>query len=98
MKKKLFIRVRLVIIKENKLLVYYTKKDNFYFYIGGKLEHGETLEQGWTREIKEECGEDAVFTFKKILYIRDFIKQDEHNLELYILGDLNKFKEIEGRK
>lgn len=99
MKNKIKIRLRFVIIKHNKLLAYYTKDEDFYFYIGGKLEFGETVEEGWAREIKEELGEDAVFTFKKILYIRDYIveKDNEHSLELFILGDINKFEEIEGR-
>ena len=96
---KMKIRLRLVIIKNEKLLAYYDSMDNYYFYIGGKLEFGETLEEGWTREIREELGEDVVFTFKKILYVRDFIikEEDEHSLELFILGDINKFAEIEGR-
>lgn len=39
------------------------------------------------------------FTFKKILYVRDFILPGyhEHSLEFFILGDINKFMEIEGR-
>lgn len=98
MDKKIKPRVRLVIIKNNKLLLTYTKDGDFYFYIGGKMEFGETLEQACSREIKEECGENVDFTFKKILYIRDYIKleEDEHSIEFYILGDINKFEEIEG--
>jgi 8-oxo-dGTP pyrophosphatase MutT (NUDIX family) len=99
MENKINIRLRLVIIKNNKLLGYYDSMEDYYFFIGGKLEYGETLEEGWKREIAEELGEDVKFTFKKILYIKDFIlkKDHEHSLELYILGDINKFKEIEGR-
>lgn len=94
------VRLRLVIIKDGRLLAYYDSVEDFYFYIGGKLEFGETVEDGWTREIKEECGDDAIFTFKKILYIRDYIEEDrnEHSLELFILGDINKGAELEGRK
>lgn len=99
MEKKIKIRLRLVIIKKEKLLAYYTSEDDFYFYIGGKLEYGETIEEGWHREVKEELGNDVNFTFKKILYIRDFIvgSDNEHSLELFILGNINKFMEIEGR-
>jgi len=88
-----------VIIKHAKLLAYYTQKDDFYFYIGGKLEFGETIKEGWRREVKEELGNDVEFTFKKILYIRDYIvpENSEHSLELFILGDINKFEELEGR-
>lgn len=99
MESKIKIRLRLVIIKNNKLLAHYTQDDDFYFYIGGKLEYGETLRQGWEREILEELGDDITFTFKKILYVRDFIhpEDNEHSLELYILGDINKFEGVEGR-
>ncbi|MCH7640902.1 NUDIX domain-containing protein [Patescibacteria group bacterium] len=91
-------RVRLVIIKKGKILLSYVKDRNFYFYTGGKVEYGETLEEACVREVKEEC--NAKFTFKKILYIRDYIVPDigEHSLELYILGDIDKFKEVEGLK
>lgn len=96
--KKIKPRVRLIIIKKGKILLSYTNEEKFYFYIGGKVEYGETLIQACQREIKEECG--AEFTFRKILYIRDYIKpeENEHSLELYILGDIDKFKEIEGIK
>lgn len=99
MENKIKIRLRLVIIKDDKLLAYYDSVEDFYFYIGGKLEYKETVEEGWKREIKEELGEDAEFTFKKMLYIRDYIRDDkeEHSLELFILGDINKFMEIDER-
>jgi len=97
MENKIKIRLRLVIIKKDKLLAYYDSMDDYYFYIGGKLEYGETVEDGWKREIQEELGDDVEFTFKKILYVRDFIlkEKDEHSLELFILGDINKFMEID---
>jgi ADP-ribose pyrophosphatase YjhB (NUDIX family) len=93
------VRVRLIIIKEGKILLSYNETEDFYFYIGGKVELGETLEEAAVREVVEECG-GAVFTFKKILYIRDYIKPetDGHNVEFYILGDIDKFAEIEGLK
>lgn len=93
------IRLRLVIIKNNHLLVYYDSVADYYFYVGGKLEFGETIADCWRREVKEELGEEVEFIFKKILYIRDFILEEEgeHSLELFILGEINKFKEIEGR-
>jgi len=80
-------------------LAYYDSMDDYYFYIGGKLEYGETVEEGWKREIEEELGDDVEFTFKKILYIRDFIlpEKNEHSLELFILGDINKYMEIDER-
>ncbi len=99
MEEKIKVRLRLVIIKNEKLLAYYDSVEDYYFYIGGKLEFGETIKEGWEREIREELGEDVRFTFKKILYVRDFILREkgEHSVELFILGDINKFEEIEGR-
>ena len=98
---KINVRLRMVIIKNGKLLVTHNKTKNYYFYIGGHLEYGETILDGCIREIKEECGSDTEFTFKKILYIRDHLLnlkdhgQDEHSVELFILGDVNKFEELE---
>ena len=40
---------------------------------------------------------DVNFEFKKILYIRDFIlpEENEHSVELFIFGDIDKFEEVE---
>lgn len=94
--KKIKPRVRLIIIKNGKILMSYVKDEDFYFFIGGKMEFSETLKEACEREVMEECG--ANFTFKKVLYVRDYIKpeENEHSLELFILGDIDKFEEIEG--
>ncbi len=96
--KKIKPRVRLIVIKNGKILLSYVKSEDFYFYIGGKMEWGETIENACIREVKEECNAD--FKFGKILYVRDYIKpeQDEHSIELYISGDIDKSDEIEGIK
>ena len=98
--KKIKIRLRLVIIKNGNLLATYDSEEDYYYYIGGKLEYGETVKNGCQREIIEECGPRIKFVFKKILYVRDFIiaEKNEHSLELFILGDINRFKEMEGKK
>lgn len=94
---KLNVRLRMIIIKEGKLLASYTKNRDFYYYVGGHLEYGETVLEGCEREVREECGEETSFSLKKILYVRDFFDPDngEQNVELFILGDINKFKELE---
>lgn len=94
------IRLRLIIIQESKLLVSYDSINDYYFYVGGKLEFGESIEKGIAREVHEELGDDATFDFRKILYIRDFIseKDNEHSVELFILGNINKGSELEGKK
>jgi len=96
-KPKIKTRLKMVIAKNGKLLVTYDSMEDYYYYIGGKLEYGETVLEGAEREIKEELGEDIKLDFKKILYIRDFLQpeKDEHGLELFILGDVNKFEELE---
>lgn len=75
------VRVRLVIIKNGKILLHYTENGNYYFYTGGHLEFGETLLDACKREVLEETG--SSFTFKKILYIREFIlpEENEHSVE-----------------
>jgi len=97
---KINVRVRLIVIHNGKVLVQYRKKGDFYHYIGGHLEYGETIEEACIREIKEECGEKVKFDFQKILYIRDFIKpdEDEHSVELFILGSIDKPDGLENRK
>lgn len=93
MKKKFSIRVRLIILRKNKILLSYAGKENFYFFPGGKVEFKETLEKAAVREVKEEC--NGEFTFVKPLYIRDFFGElNVHNLEIYILGKINKFQKI----
>lgn len=91
------VRVRLIVIKNNKVLVQFRQKDNYYHYFGGHLDYGETIIDACVRETKEECGDDVDFEFKKILYIRDFIhpESNEHSVELFILGEINKFEELE---
>lgn len=89
-------RVRLIIIKKGKILMSYVKDEDFYFFIGGKMEYRETLKEACIREVREEC--KANFIFNKIVYVRDYIKpeDEEHSLELFILGDIDKFEEVEG--
>lgn len=93
------VRLRLVIIKNGKLLTEYNNKRDYYFYIGGHLEFGETIKEGCEREVEEECGEGTKFELEKVLYVRDFFDPDngEQNVELFILGHIDKFKEVENR-
>lgn len=96
--KKIKVRVRLIIIKNNKILLSCSEERRFYYYIGGKLEFRETIIEACIREVHEEA--DANFTFKKILFIRDFIPDDEldeHSVEFFILGDIDKADNIHGR-
>jgi hypothetical protein len=53
--------------------------------------------EGCKREMSEECGEGTEFKLEKVLYVRDFFDPDngEQNVELFILGDINKGVELE---
>jgi ADP-ribose pyrophosphatase YjhB (NUDIX family) len=87
-------RVRLIIPHEDRILLTYTIPDAHYYYIGGRIEYGETIIQAAIREIKEEC--DATFTFKKMLYVRDFIiPGKEHSIEYFLLGTIDRYHELE---
>jgi len=97
--KKIHIRLRCVIVHGDKLLASYTKEQDFYFYPGGHMMHGESVVDGCKREIKEELGNDVEFEFKKILFIREFMEKEvgKHSLELFILGTVNQYEELEGK-
>jgi len=97
--KRIHIRLRCVIIHGDKLLVSYTKDHDFFFFPGGHMIWGESVSEGCKREIKEELGDDVEFEFKKILYITEFIEKEKgkHSHELFILGDVNKHEELEGK-
>jgi len=97
--KKIHIRLRCVIIHGDKLLATYYKTKDHYFFPGGHMMWGESVLEGCQREVKEELGADVTFNFKKILFIREFveIENKKHSLELFILGDINKFEELEGK-
>ena len=61
---KINVRVRLIVIHNKKLLVQYRKKGDYYHYIGGHLEYGETIKEACVRETKEECGKKVNFEFR----------------------------------
>ena len=53
----------------------------FWCLPGGRLEEGETLVDGLSRELEEELGMKA--QIGKLLVIREFIRDDGHDIEFY---------------
>lgn len=90
------LRVRLVIIKDQKVLVTYDKEDNYYFFPGGKVEERESLVETINREVSEEFGNKYKFIYEKILYLRDFIDEEQHSFEIFVKGSLSDYEGLEG--
>ncbi|MBU0963018.1 MAG: NUDIX domain-containing protein [Nanoarchaeota archaeon] len=83
---------RLIIIKENKILLIHRIKPNrdYYVFPGGAVEKGETKEEAAIRETKEETNLDIkidhfLWKFKNIF-------DKDKNLEYYFL--IKKFKGV----
>jgi 8-oxo-dGTP diphosphatase len=91
------IRVRNICLHESKILLVINDRDKFAYIPGGKLNPFETIFECATRELKEELGDNIKFKFKKILYISEFhdTKRNTHNIEIFLLGEINKFTELE---
>ena len=59
---------------------------NYYTFLGGHLEEGETLEEGTIREIKEEVGID-VKVIKQLYYIEKETMEEYFFLCEYVGGE-----------
>lgn len=65
------IRVTGILIEDGKILLFrqQVSPEREWSLPGGRLERGETLEQGVTREIREETGLETIV--KRLLYVCD---------------------------
>lgn len=92
------IATRIIIIKENKLLLVNNLRDNFYYLPGGKIEYKETILECIQRELNEETGMNVNVEFKKIVYLSEYInnEKNKHKVEIYVWVEIDKYKELEG--
>lgn len=69
---------RAIVIDGNKILVMRRKKygNEYYTLVGGRVDDDETLEQGLTREVKEETGLDVVKS--RLVYIEEHAQVYSH--------------------
>lgn len=79
------IRVTGILIENNKILIVKQKLSELRAWSlpGGRLERGETLEQGLKRELKEETGLDV--QLEQLLYICDVNASDNTILHITFL-------------
>lgn len=92
------IAVRIITIHQNRVLLVSNDRDGFFYFIGGKLQFGETIAECAQREIVEETSLDVKLTLVKILYLQELVKpsKDKHKVEVFILAEIDKFMELEG--
>nr|GEX68860.1 NUDIX hydrolase 1 [Tanacetum cinerariifolium] len=79
------------IVKDNKILLGHRRSalvaGNSYNLPGGHLEHGESFEEGITREVKEETGLDI--TNIEVLTTANHILSDVHAVATYMRTSLS---------
>ncbi len=85
--------IGVIIIKSNKILLLKRKGshgEGTWAFIGGHLEHGETLEEGAKREVKEEAG-ITIKNLKRAGFTEDFFKkEDKHYITLFVIAEPDK--------
>jgi ADP-ribose pyrophosphatase YjhB (NUDIX family) len=94
--KNIIIKVRGVIMQDNKLLIVKHKESQFMALPGGHLEYGEDVITCLKRELIEELG--VLPEIGKLLYISTFMdsKKDEYVEFFFEVKNGNKYLNIDG--
>lgn len=90
------VSVRAVIVQDDKLLIVNGDgAGDFWCLPGGRLDYGEDLKSGITREVKEETGLDI--KVGDAVAVSEFIKEEDtfHNVDIFfrceiVAGELSK--------
>ena len=91
--------VRGVFYRDDAILLTKHKDDRGYWYItpGGGVQHGESLEQAFHREMSEELGLQTFFgdvlCVREIQNIDDpthYLPKDFHQIEIFVRGEVGQ--------
>lgn len=94
------ISARGVLIKDNKILLMFTKRYNDYTFPGGGVDSKENLIEGLKRELLEETGARDIEIIKELGYIEDIrpyhkVQYDYiHEKSYYFLCKAKEFKDV----
>mgnify|MGYP002628962002 CR=1 FL=1 len=79
-------RVSALIIKDKKLLLVSAERHNIFWTPGGRLDKGESLEDGLKRELKEELSIELISADKyfECDYLREDIKIMNHETSYFV--------------
>ncbi len=77
-----------VIVRDSKILMCENAKDDYYYTVGGAVEHGEKVEDAVIREVFEETGH--ILEIDRLLFInQNFFKDNDgkecHEVAFYFL-------------
>ena len=91
--------VRAVVIDDGHLLLSRYEDDRGQWHVvpGGGVEHGETIEEAFARETREECGRSL--PMGEVMFIREIITdrhddtnlpQNFHQIEIFVRSSANR--------